>query len=262
MPHALESLLKTWQSLDLNKSPYILPGDKKILNESKTPISSIRDFIDWHSDKDFGQRLPHELQAGLLPVPFVGDLRKARVFLLTLNPGFEPLDLYSEDTNADFKKDLVHNLTQSSLDSEYPFLTLNPKHSWHGGYKYWGKRFSDLIAFFQTERKCSFRQSLAFIAQNMAVLEAVPYHSTSFKVSHKTIATMESWKAIRSYVHKELIPRALEEKILLIVLRANWFWNLDASTNVIIYKQSEAIGSSLSLSSRGGKAIQSFLSKS
>jgi len=262
MPAALENLLKTWQSLDLNKSSYILPGDQKILNESKTPISSMRDFADWHSDKDFGQRLTHELQAGLLPVPYVGDLRKARVFLLTLNPGFEPLDLYGEATNGDFKKDLVHNLTQSSLDSEYPFLTLNPKHSWHGGYKYWSKRFSDLIAFFQTERKCSFRQSLAFIAQNVAVLEAAPYHSTSFKVSHKTIATMASCKAIRSYVHKELIPRALDQKILLIVLRANWFWKLNPSENVIIYSQAEAIGSSLSLNSRGGKAIQRFLGKS
>jgi len=261
MPDALESLLKTWQSLDLNNPPYILPGDQKILDESKTPISSIRDFADWHSDKDFGQRLPHELQAGLLPVPFVGDLRKARVFLLTLNPGFEPLDLYGEDTNGDFKKDLVNNLTQSGLDSEYPFLTLNPKYSWHGGYKYWSKRLSDLIAFFQTERKCSFRQSLAFIAQNVAVLEAAPYHSTSFDVSKKVISQLQSSKAIYTFVKEELVPQALEGKILLIVLRANWFWELNASTDLIIYEQSEARGSSLSLNSRGGQAIQSFLNK-
>jgi hypothetical protein len=261
MPNSFESLLKSWQSLDLNNPPYILPGDQETLNDSKTPISSMRDFADWHSDKDFGQRPPHELQAGLLPVPYVGDLRKARIFLLTLNPGFEPLDLYGEHTNRDFKKDLVHNLTQSSLDSEYPFLTLNPKNSWHGGYKYWSKRFSDLTAFFQTERKCSFRQSLAFIAQNVAVMEAAPYHSTSFDVSKKVISQLQSSRAIYTFVKEELVPRALEGKILLIVLRANWFWELNASTNVIIYKQSEARGSSLSLNSRGGQAIQSFLNK-
>lgn len=259
MPDALESLLKTWQSLDLNKPPYILTGDQKILNESRTPISSISDFADWHSDKDFGQRPPHELQAGLLPIPYLGDLRKARVFLLTLNPGFGNLDIQSESTNPIFKHDLALNLHQTGLDPEYPFLTLNPKYSWHGGYEYWIKRFTDLVAFFQTDRKCSFRESLAFIAQNVAILEAAPYHSTSFDVSKKVISQLQSSKAIYAFVREELLPRALEGKVLLIVLRANWFWGLKASAKVIIYEQSEARGSSLSLNSRGGKAIQSFL---
>jgi hypothetical protein len=262
MPDALESLLKTWRSLDLNKSPYILPDDEKALKDSKTPISSIGNFADWHSDKDFGQRPPHELQAGLLPVPYVGDLRNARVFLLTLNPGFGNLDLYAESENGSFREELIHNLTQSGLDPEYPFLTLNPRFSWHGGYDYWCTKFSSLISFFQTVREATFRQSLAFIAQNVAVLEAAPYHSTSFKVPHKTIATMESSKAIHSFVHQELISQALEKKSLIIVLRANWFWKLNPSENVIIYSQAEAIGSSLSLNSRGGKAIQRFLGKS
>lgn len=259
MSDPIESLLKTWSALDTTKSPYILPEDRQSLEELKIPISVCSNFSEWHQDKNFGQRPSHELQAGLFPLPYFGNLRKARVFLLTLNPGFSNSDMHAESSNTGLKDDLVNNLHQKDLDPAYPAIFLNPKYCWHGGYEYWSKRFSDLIEFFQGSRSCSFRHSLAFIAQNIAILEAAPYHSTSFNISNNAINQLASSKAIHQFVQQELLPRALDEEILLIVLRANWFWGLKASAKVIIYEQSEARGSSLSLNSRGGKSIQNFL---
>lgn len=260
MSDPVESLLKTWRDLDITKPPYILPGDRQALERLKIPISVCSDFSEWHQDKVFGQRPSHEFQAGLFPLPYFGNLRKARIFLLTLNPGFSDSDMYAETSSPGLREDLVKNLYQKDLDPTYPAIFLSPKYSWHGGYEYWSKRFSELIKFFQEARSCSFRHSLAFIAQNIAILEAAPYHSTSFNISKKAIDQLASSKAIHQFVQQELVPKALEEKILLIVLRANWFWELNTSTNVIIYKSSESRGSSLSRNSRGGKAIQRFLS--
>jgi hypothetical protein len=55
----------------------------------------------------------------LLPVPYLGNLAKADIFILLLNPGFASVDYYCESENRAFKKALQQNLAQDFRGTEY-----------------------------------------------------------------------------------------------------------------------------------------------
>jgi len=259
MSASLERLLSNWRNLDLTNPPYVLSEDQRVFKKANTPFSFFPSFTDWHTHKDFGQRQSHEFQTGLLPIPYFGDLRKARIFLLTLNPGFDHSDIHAETVSPELRRDLIKNLHQSDLDPQYPSVFLNPKYSWHGGFIYWAKKLQGILSLIQKANGFTYRDSLAFLAKNIAVLEAVPYHSIEFKGSNNLLENLQSSRAIKEFVNDLLSHRAASQEALIIVLRKNSFWGLKESSNVVIYGQGEARGSSLTPNSRGGKAMADFL---
>ena len=245
--------------MQVSKPPFVLSEDQKVFEDSNTPLSIFSTFTDWHTHKDFGQRKCHEFQLGLLPIPYFGDLRKARIFLLTLNPGFDHSDIHAETVSPELKADLVKNLHQMDLDPHYPSVFLNPRYAWHGGFSYWTKKMKGIASVIQETKGVTFRDSLAFLAKNIAVLEAVPYHSIDFKGDDILLNNLQSSRAIKGFVDDSLLPRANNREVLLIVLRKNSFWSLKESSNIIVYGKGETRGSSLTTNSRGGKAVASFL---
>jgi hypothetical protein len=53
------------------------------------------------------------IHTGLLPMPFVGSLSRAKVFLLMLNPGLSPTDYFGEFEQPAYRGALRNNLFQS-----------------------------------------------------------------------------------------------------------------------------------------------------
>ena len=72
------------------------------------PIGSFEAFI---GSERFGDHTDHRFHLSLLPVPYVGDLARADIFLLQLNPGFSLSD-YQELRVPSFKRHLERNLRQ------------------------------------------------------------------------------------------------------------------------------------------------------
>lgn len=111
------------------------------------------------------------------------------------------------------------------------------------------------------EKKCgkNYRKALQYLSQRLACIELVPYHSVSFKHHRLIKEELPSIVCATDFVKNCLVDKAKAGKITLIVARGNnngWKLNLkEEGKNLIIYKDGEQQGASLSKKSDGGIAI-------
>lgn len=253
----MHALISAWNRFDSEQLPYVLPGDEAILRQ----VDLYCRHAGWDSfiaQPDFGVPGNSRLHLDLLPIPFVGNLKTASVFVLMLNPGFGPHDYFGEYTIPDYRATLLDNLHQTRSNS---FLFLDPRFSWHGGYDYWHTKLRDVIATFAQNAGISYGQARRFFQSNIAVLELAPYHSVNFTVPHRLLTSLRSVQLARAFVSEELLPRARAGECLIVVTRAVKDWELPTHENVIAYTASEARGAHLSHQSRGGSAILNFLGR-
>ena len=94
-------------------------------------------FEDFVTGMRFGNLDDNLFHLSLFPVPYAGDLKSAPIVILMLNPGFGYSDYWAEFKMPDFRSRLELNLCQSFDRIEYPFLFLDPRFCWHGGFLWW-----------------------------------------------------------------------------------------------------------------------------
>lgn len=100
----------------------------------------------------------------LLPVPFMGDPRRAPVVILAINPGAGERNLEPDPL---FDHELRLSLTFQSQVSFYP---LDRRFMGHSGYKHWSPRLRELVEKFAPE----------VLARAIACVEWFPYQSQQF----------------------------------------------------------------------------------
>lgn len=251
METAYHDLIDFWRNSPMESPPYIAPPDKPFINEKQISIfTSYKSYVEANI---FGDNQDKSLHVGLLPIPYVGNLAKATVYILMLNPGLGPTDYYAEYKNDGFRQIHIQNLRQEH-DLKFPFHFLNPELSWHGGFDYWHKKFGSIIRHISSTRQIDYISSLQYLSQRLACLELVPYHSKSFG-GGSLINKLPSAKVMQTYVKDFLLEKAQRGDITIIVTRSAKNWNLPESRNVIIYSKGEARSAHLTVNSSGGKAI-------
>ncbi len=129
-------LLGEWSRWKPDSTPYILEADRNIL----LPLKNKWAVMNWkeaYDAADFGAPGDRRLHLGLLPLPFCGDLRRASIYVLMLNPGLGPNDYYGEYEVPEYRNALLSTLSQACSVERTPFLFLDPRFSWHGGFGWW-----------------------------------------------------------------------------------------------------------------------------
>lgn len=256
MHKAAKNLLNAWKSLDNSKPPYILPGDE-VIREYTHKYKNYKTFI---SDKYYGDIESTKFHTGLLPVPYSGNILKAKIFILALNPGFSIRDYYEESHCKKIISKRKQRLKNINSEKDFPWLSLNPEFAWTGGYDYWTKKLNPIIKKIMVESKISYVEVLQLLSKNIAVLELVPYHSKSFGLPESKMDKLESVRLMRSFVKQDLFERASKNETIIIVTRKAKYWELPKHRNVIVYNNKQARSSSFGLNSDGGKAILNLLS--
>ena len=151
-----------------------------------------------------------KFNTNLVPIPYAGDLRNAKIIIAMLNPGLQPEDpVWEEENRYNFKGVLLSNLRQdtSLQNQEYPFFYLNPAFEEHPGYKYWHKRFKKIIDSLANS------EAQKMVARNLAILQLVPYHSEKYKGSlhERLTSSKEAMKAFEMLVKDKnrliIVPR-------------------------------------------------------
>ena len=87
------------------------------------------------------------------------------------------------------------------------------------------------------KKKITYREALRVIANKVACLQYVPYHSNS---EPKGLPTLASTGKIHEYVHEVILPKVKKGKALVIVMRHVTAWELPKHRNIIKYKGPEA----------------------
>jgi hypothetical protein len=251
-------LIKFWQGCKLDAPPFVHPEDLSILRRKYGRLIDAEsvNFDAFIAGPRFGDFNDHRLHLSLLPVPYEGDLNRAEIVILLLNPGFSYGDYWAETNRPEFRQRLKDNLRQSFDGVEFPFLELDPQFCWHGGFVWWEKKLRNVITQIAAKKyEGRYLDALRDLSGKLACVELVAYHSPSFR-AHAVIDQLPSVKIVRKFVRESLGPAANEDKRTVIVTRQAKAWGLPlGAKNVVTYKGGETRGASLSPKSPGGKAI-------
>jgi hypothetical protein len=105
-----------------------------------------------------------KVDTSLIPEPFIGDTKSAKLVLLNLNPGRAEKDPEAH-ADPDFREAMFRNLRHEA--QKYPFYPLSPKFGQTPCGHWWLEHTRELID------GCD----LASVAKRLLVIEWFPYHS-------------------------------------------------------------------------------------
>ncbi|WHZ23964.1 MAG: hypothetical protein OJF47_003076 [Nitrospira sp.] len=250
-------LLREWAGWRVAGPPYVLAADRPVI-ESRRSARAITVRTGWSSvyrAPDFLEPGDHRLHLGLLPQPFWGDLRRASIYVLMLNPHIGPTDYYAEFEVAAYRRALIANLRQRFPKSRPPFLFLDPAFSWHGGFAWWHSKLAGVITRLASLWDIPFAEARHRLAQSLASIELVPYHSPSLRGSGRWLRELPSVKLARAFVHDVVVRRVRSGEALLIATRQARTWNLPTHRGIVRYNGPQARAAHLSPASSGGQAI-------
>src|SRR5688572_1798330 len=244
-------LIERWRKCNLESPPYLFPDDTpEIIDRfSKLFLS----FDEYTASPEFGASSDISLQTGLLPMPYAGDITKATIFILMLNPGLSPVNYFAEQI-PDFRQAHIQNLMQKDLNENYPFIFLDPHFAWHSGFGYWQRKFHAIIRLIAKKEGIRYQEAMRQLSQRLACLELVPYRSKSFG-ARLLLNKLPSAQAMLSYVNEIVLPKVEADKAIIIATRSVKNWMLPVHKNIVIYEGGETRSAHLTPASRGGKAI-------
>lgn len=216
----MEVFLRAWknwtESADAANPDQSLPADRQLLNS----LAGTRRVVRWSSWRDCRDQFdPWDkstpLHTGLVPLPFVGDVRRAKVYFLLLNPGLSATDYYAEYEADGFRPRLLTNLRQEFADTEYPFFPLDPECAWHSGNEFWEGKLKHILRQLCKRSERSHAQVRKFLAQTVCAIEMLPYHSVSLDLPRGVLEEFPSGALARGCVS------ALSSRLR---LATAWWW--------------------------------------
>lgn len=250
------NLINFWRRCDLRRAPYAHPDDLQVFldNEDYVDMEN-RDVQGFLKSSRFGNLEDNRLHLSLLPTPYWGNLKRADIFVLLLNPGFNPADYHAEINVPEFRKRIVQSITQELDDVEFPFVFLDPNFAWHSGFNWWEKKLRGVAqAIAKAHFNGRYIDGLRALSNRLAGIELLPYHSKTFEAG-PLIKKLATPKAALKFVHEELVPAAIAGEKTIIAARQTAVWNLPKADNIVVYGQGLSRGASLSPSTPGGQAI-------
>jgi hypothetical protein len=254
-------LIEFWKQCKLDKPPFFHPKDETTLlqGNGKFLETNFKNFDAYIKGSRFGENENRRLHLSLRPVPYLGNLAQAKIFILLLNPGLAYADYWAESNSKAFCQRLENNLQQSFDGIDFPFFKLDPQFCWCSGFMWWESKLHEVIRRIAKEQfDNQYIDAMRDLSTKLACLELVPYHSSSFG-AHSLIKNLPSVKMVKKFVTDSLIPQAEDAKLTLIVTRQAKEWripnSMEKTKNIVVYKGGHTRGASLSPNSLGGKAI-------
>ncbi len=222
----MNDLIKFWQELDTNpnKGCYIHPDEKIILKSYKDPFFKGEDKDNYNKTTD-----NKKLHIDLLPSPYMGDIRNAKVYILMNNPGIGQQDKekkhflgeYDDHANPALWRALSATLKQDfncEELSEYKFLFLNPIFQNTSGGRYIIRKLNKCISLYD-QLKQNNSDGLKVFSNNICFLQMYPYHSGNNPEKFQN--NCKSHLMAMDYYKNLLEPLCYKEDILILVVRGH-----------------------------------------
>lgn len=249
----MQKLIEFWAELTFNQKPYVHPQDGAL---NINLCYSSKDVANYYEEKYWTDN--SIFHTDLLPIPYAGNLNNAKIFILLLNPGLSFIDYYSEYSSFQFVEALKDTLHQQYANHQFPFIFLNPNFFWTGGGQYWLRKLKDYIKLIKSSRSCTYIEATRFLSQRVAILELMPYHSSTF-TEYKLLDKLESVRQMREFVKRFVLPKVYLDQACIICTRQSKEWNLEPHHNIVIYGKSETRGAHLSKNTRAFQLFEKFL---
>ena len=258
-PSGLLEIIEFWRAMPLGKPPFIHPDDLPAMRNhaAKLLTEPALNFSQFLVSRRFGDLSDHRFHFSLLPIPYLGDLNRADIFILQLNPGFNLINYYAEWNVPAFRRRVEGSLRQELDGVEFPFYSLDPELCWYSGFRWWEGKLRDIASIIANRKyKGRYLNALRELSQRIAVIELVPYHSIAFK-GHLLVRVLPSTAQAKDLARLDLVKRASSGRVLVIPMRKVAAWGLPATKcpSIVAYATAQSRSASLSSRSLGGQAI-------
>ncbi len=196
-----------------------------------------------HPNDDAKLLRDNGFETGLVPLPWNGPIKSARVFVALLNPGIDPRDLPYEQSSAAFRDRLRSNLEGRS------------------SYVYSDERYLDHPG--ATWASATFGRDLpASAIDDLCIIQLVAYHGRGSKAAYDVEGRLRSTSVIKAWLRKDLLPRVRSGDAALVVGRGVSKFGLEGepeTAHFVRYAGSECRRAYMTAKTRGGAAIRRFL---
>lgn len=198
---ALDALIDHWRLYEPSDASWLHRRDAPFLNSHSLPV---------HAD--------------VSAYPYVGDLKRADVWLCMLNSKLGRHDS-DEESSEPYKSLFRKNLRQELAEEEFPLLSLNPVLQNTGTFQYYNydRGLAALVEEFARAKGVSELNARRVCSSRLAILELLPYRSETFPTALKTLPSVN------------LARRAAQEASATKLLIVPWglsSWGLKNSDNV------------------------------
>ena len=230
--------------------PYKLhPRDDEFLNKNKEKYCleiSIEELIEKYGNDLKSDNVKekfinykdnkNKILTNLLAIPFFGDVKNAKIYILTGNPGFHTGDYVDEVENNKYIEILKENLKLNIKT----FACLKNDSINTGGYKYWsnGGRIPKISKYLNNLNKEPSYKNYEFVKNSICVVETIAYHSCN--KPHKELYNMPSSKMTKRLVNEYIQERVNNNEAMCFVWRGVSFWNMKTHKNLLLRNPKEA----------------------
>lgn len=207
---------------------------KKLLNSKKyPPVDKVDDDASEETKKAAEEK--YKLQLSVYPQHFVGNIDKAKIIILSLNPGYstEYYDAYKNRIN---KNDTKYEQTiKENLEMVRPFFHAFELSN-ESDLGYWGNKMKCWVEDYDKKDNKKIIESLKKITENIALAEFFPYHSISYNGMYDKLGkgtSSNSNRKIKDYLPTqkflfEKIKKRIDDKndkVIIILTRsfAKWY---------------------------------------
>lgn len=207
---------------------------KKLLNSKKyPPVDKVDDDASEETKKAAEEK--YKLQLSVYPQHFVGNIDKAKIIILSLNPGYstEYYEAYKNRINKNGTK--YEQTIKENLEMKRPFF-----HAFElaneSDLGYWGNKMKCWVEGYDKKDNEELIESLKKITKDIALAEFFPYHSLSYNGMYDKLGkgtSPNSNRKIKDYLPTqkflfEKIKKRIDDKnneVIIILTRsfAKWY---------------------------------------
>jgi len=166
-----------------------------------------REAIEYYNEEKNGS--DKKIDTSLIPEPFIGDHRSAKLVLLSLNPGLAEGDAKAH-ARPDFRAAMLRNLRHES--QQYPFYPLKKEFEETPCAQWWLKKTRRLIEECGREK----------VAKGLFVIEWFPYHSKKSGLPKKPKKFVCESQRYSCQLAKEMLGRGARTRMVLLRSKDHW----------------------------------------
>lgn len=207
---------------------------KKLLNSKKyPPVDKVDDDANEETKKAAKEK--YKLRLNVYPQHFVGDIDKAKIIILSLNPGYntEYYDAYKKRINKNGTKyeQIIKENLEMKRPSFHAFELAN-----ESDLGYWGNKMKCWVEDYDKKDNKKIVESLKKITEDIALAEFFPYHSMTYNDMYDKLGegtSPNSNRKIKDYLPTqkflfEKIKKRIDDKndeVIIILTRsfAKWY---------------------------------------
>ncbi|WP_395051491.1 hypothetical protein [Flavobacterium sp.] len=175
----------------------------------------------------------YKIHTQIMPAPFMGDVIKAPIVILMLNPGYtkeeDKVGYYSKYKDW-WKNEVQHIQTKYN----FPFFALEEEYSKSS--PYWVTKLKPLTLISTNEK----------VAKNICNIQFFPYHTEKYRNIHKNLFMEEGFdNYLPSQKYNfQLVKNAMARNAIIIITRSKKMW-LKAIPELANYENSYSTNSYL-----------------